>query len=87
MADYWDNIIDSAGNESLAEFSEKASSLIKLTNKEIESLIPEGVDHKKFAELMKIVNDTQKSNEDKADSIRSISGFAEISVNLLAKLT
>lgn len=86
MSGYWDSIIENASNESISEFSDKASSLIKLTNKEIQEAIPDGVDHAKFAELMSVVNDSAKSNSEKAEQIRSISGFAEIAANLLTKL-
>lgn len=86
MSDYWDNIIENAGNESISEFSDKASSLIKLTNEEIQEAIPSGVDHAKFAELMSVVNNSAKSNTEKAEQIRNISGFAEIAANLLTKL-
>lgn len=85
MSDYWDDIIKNAGDESLSKFSDKASSLVKLTNKEIQEAIPEGVDSAKFAELMKVVNSV-KSNSEKAEQIRKISGFAEIAANLLTKL-
>lgn len=86
MADYWDSIINDAANESKTEFSEKASSLVKLTNKEIQELIPNGISHVKFAELMKVVNDSAMSNENKAKQLRDITGFAEIAVNILAKV-
>ena len=86
MSNYWDDIITSSGNESIESFSNKASSLIKLTNKEIEEAIPEGVDHAKFAELMKVVNSSTLSNQEKANQIRNITGFAEIAANLLGKL-
>ena len=86
MSNYWDSIIEDAGNEAISTFTEKASSLVKLTNKEIEEAIPEGVDHAKFAELMKVVDDASITNTEKANQIRSISGFAEITVNLLTKL-
>ena len=86
MSGYWDSIIEDAGNESISEFSDKASSLIKLTNTEIKEAIPDGVDKAKFAELMSVVNDSAKSNSEKAEQIRSISGLAEISANLLTKL-
>ena len=86
MADYWDHIIKDTGNISIKEFSEKASSFVKLTNKEIEEAIPQGIDQVKFADLMKVVNDAARTNKEKADQIRNISGFAEIAVNLLSKL-
>ncbi len=86
MSNYWDEIISTAGDQSISEFSDRASSLIKLTNQEIEDAIPQGVDHAKFAELMKVVNDATKSNQEKAENIRSTIGFAEIAANLLLKL-
>ncbi|MCG8313262.1 MAG: hypothetical protein MI976_08605 [Pseudomonadales bacterium] len=86
MSSYWDDIIANAGNDSITEFSSKASSLVKLTNDEIKELIPEGVDQAKFAELMSVVDDTTKSNKEKADHIRNTVGFAEIAVNIVAKL-
>ena len=39
MSSYWDDIIANAGNDSITEFSSKASSLVKLTNDEIKELI------------------------------------------------
>ena len=87
MSNYWDKIIENAGNESISEFSDKASSLIKLTKKEIQEAIPEGINHTEFAKLMSVVNDSTQSNQQKADQIRTISGFAEIAANLLTKLT
>lgn len=86
MSGYWDTIIETAGNESISEFSDNASSLIKLTNQEIQEAIPDGIDHAKFAELMCVVNDSAKSNSEKAEQIRNLSGFAEIAANLLTKL-
>jgi hypothetical protein len=87
MASFWDDAIQSAGDQSIEEFSEKASSLIKLTNQEIQDDIPVGVDHKQFANLMAVVNDASKSNQEKAQQIRATVGFAEIAANLLTKLT
>ena len=86
MSNYWDDVIENAGNESVSEFSDKASSLTKLTKQEIAEAIPQGIDHAKFAELIKVVNDAALSNTEKADQIRNISGFAEIAANLLKKV-
>ena len=85
MSSYWDEIITGAGNDSITEFSDKASSLVKLTRDEIKELVPEGVDQAKFAELMRIVDDAAKTNKEKADQIRSTVGFAEIAVNIIGK--
>jgi hypothetical protein len=86
MSNYWDTLIAEAGKKSISEFSESASSLTKLTKEEIVDLIPAGVDHAKFAELMSIVKDSTKSNIEKAAQIRKVTGFAEIATNLLIKL-
>lgn len=87
MQNAWEQIINQAAEESITDFSEKASSFVKLTNKEIEGLIPKDVEHSKFAELMQVVNNTALSNQDKAEYIRRVSGLAEISANLIAKIT
>lgn len=86
MNNHWQSIIQDAAKETVSDFSEKVSSLIRLTNKEIEAAIPEGVDHSKFAELIQIVNDNAISNEKKADQIRKVEGYAEIAANLLIRL-
>ncbi len=86
MSDYWDNIIDDAANDAMETFSEKLSSHTKLTVKEIEELVPGEVDKAKLAELMKVVDDASKSNQEKAEAIRNTAGYAEIAANLLVKL-
>ena len=87
MSDFWQSLIDKAYEDSMEEFTEKASGEIKLTKKEIEDVIPQGIDKAKFAELMKIVNDSATSNAAKAKSLKDIQGIAKIAVNLLAKFT
>ncbi len=86
MSNYWDTLITDSENESIDSFTEKASSLIRLTNDQIKSLIPQGVDHAQFAQLMKIVSDAALTNNEKAQHIRNVSGFAQIAVNIITKL-
>ncbi|MBU2647869.1 hypothetical protein KKI24_24385 [bacterium] len=86
MSDFWDKLIKDAGEKSIEEFCDKASSEIKLTNSEIELMIPQEVDKKKFAELMRVVKSTALNNTEKAKQIREVTGFAEIAVNLIEKL-
>lgn len=86
MSNDWQGIIQDAAKETASDFSEKVSSLIRLTNKEIEAAIPEGVGHGKFAELIQVVSDNAISNEEKADQIRKVEGYAEIAANLLIRL-
>jgi hypothetical protein len=81
----WDEIIAIADAEAKETFISEASSLVRLTNEEIENIVPQEVEYKKFAELMKVVHDATMSNREKAESLRTISGFAEIAVNILSK--
>ncbi|WP_041598590.1 hypothetical protein [Hahella chejuensis] len=80
------DIIETASQESLSDFCNKASKVVRLTNEEIAEIIPDGIEHKRFAELIQIVNDTSASNQEKADKIRNVAGYAEIVANLLTKL-
>jgi len=86
MDDYWDKIIGEAAEKSIKEFADKASSHVKLTQTEIEEIIPQGLDKTKFAELIKVIKDSTKSNKEKAENIRNISGFAEMAANIIAKI-
>ncbi len=84
--DIWDKIIAEAANDTTEDYLNKVSGLIRLTNEEIKRAIPPEVDHKKFGELMKVVQDATKSNLEKAEAIRNVSGYAEIAAGLLKRL-
>jgi len=82
----WKKIRLAAREQSLEEFSTEASNLIRLTKSEVEMVIPAGMDKEKLAELMEIVKDTTKDNNQKAEDIRSIAGLAEITVSLIERM-
>ncbi len=69
------------------EYAVEASNIIKLTKKEIASIIESAeVDKEKFSELIVIINDVSKTNTQKAEAIKKISGLAEVAVSLIKKL-
>jgi hypothetical protein len=73
MSSSWDNIVNSASNTTKEELGNRISSLTRLNNKEIEDCIFEtGISHKDLSSVLKEVSDATKSNEDKANAIKSI---------------
>lgn len=85
-AQKWKKILENAKAKTDREFASEASSLIRLTDDEIMEIAPQPLDKEKFAELMSIVKDATKSNEEKAKAIQNINGLAKIAVSLLTKL-
>ncbi|MFH1626096.1 MAG: hypothetical protein ABID54_13215, partial [Pseudomonadota bacterium] len=58
-----------------------------LTKEEILAIVDEAaVDKEKLSELISVVNDATKSNRQKAEAVRSITGLAEVAVSLIGKL-
>jgi len=82
----WEEIRRKAKEKTDREFASEASSLIHLTDEEIKEITPTPIDKEKLAELMSVVKDATKSNEEKAEAIRSISGLAEAAVSMIRKL-
>jgi len=69
------------------EYASEASSIIRLTKEEISAIIDEAaVDKEKLSELISVVNDAAKSNNQKAEAIRNITGLAEVAVSVIGKL-
>ena len=85
-ADTWEEIRKKAKEKTDKEFASEASSLTRLTDEEIKEITPTPLDKEKLAELMSIVKDATKSNRQKGEAIRNITGLAEIAVSLLLKL-
>ncbi len=82
----WEEIRKKARERTDREFASEASSLIHLTDEEIKEITPSPLDKEKLAELMSVVEDATKSNEEKAEAVRSISGLAEVAVSMIRKL-
>jgi hypothetical protein len=82
----WSDIRKKALDNAVESISTESLKLISLSQEQIKNAIPEGIDQKKFAELMEVIGDATIGNQQKADKIRNISGYAEIAVNLLSYL-
>lgn len=83
----WEKLRKKASNMANDEYAAEASSILWLTKEEILAIVDEAeVDKDKLSELIAIVNDATKTNSQKADAIRNITGLAEIVVPLIVKL-
>ncbi|MCF6336595.1 MAG: hypothetical protein L3J84_01400 [Gammaproteobacteria bacterium] len=83
----WQALRNKAREIAIEEYSTEASSIVKLTKAEVTSIIETAeVDKEKLSELLSVVNDASKSNSEKADAIKNITGLAEVAVSLIGKL-
>ncbi len=82
----WEEIRRRAKQKTDEEFASEASSLTRLKDEEIKEITPQPLEKEKLADLMSIVKDTTKSNQEKAQAIRNIDGLLNIAVKLLEKL-
>jgi hypothetical protein len=86
MDSTWENIRKNAKKQTDDTFASKVSSLTRLTDDEIKEITPTSLDKEKLTTLLGIVADATKSNNEKAEAIKSINGFADIAIPLLLKL-
>ena len=83
----WQALRNKARRIAIDEYSTEASNIIRLTKEEVTSIIEEAaVDKVKLSELISVVNDASKTNNQKADAIKNIAGLAEVAVSLIKKL-
>jgi chorismate mutase len=69
------------------QFASEASDIATLTKKQVSEIIAEsGINKETLANLMAVVSDVTKTNQQKAQAIRNINGFAEVAVSLIGKL-
>ena len=82
----WDKIIDDAARETDAQFESKISSLTRLNDAEIESIIMEtGISKQDLSSVLKEVKDTTKSNLAKANAIKNISKGVDVVIGIASK--
>lgn len=86
MASAWDEIRKKAKEQTDNKFASKVSSLTKLTDVQVRELAPSPIEKERLADLLSVVYDATKTNNEKAQAIRSIEGFAEVIIPLLLKL-
>lgn len=82
----WEEIRKKAKKQTDDAFASRVSSLTRLTDDEIKEIAPNALDKERLSILLGIVADATKSNKERADAIRSVTGLAEIAVPLLLKL-
>jgi len=83
----WQALRNKARGIAIEEYSTEASSIVRLTKAEVTSIIETAdVDKEKLSELISVVNDASKSNNEKADAIKNITGLAEVAASLIGKL-
>ena len=83
----WQRLRNQSRNMASAEYAAEASSIIRLTKDEISAIVSEvEVDKDKLTELIAVVNDSTKTNNQKAEAIRNITGLAEVAASLIGKL-
>lgn len=69
------------------QFASEASDIASLTKKQVSEIIAEAaVEKETLAHLMATVSDATKSNQQKAQAIKNINGFAEVAASLIGKL-
>lgn len=87
MDNKWQKKAAMAQKETDAELSKEIKSLSSFNPPGLNELLAEyNMDNKDFTQLMKIVKDHTKSNNDKAKAIANIRNGAEIVIGLLGKL-
>ena len=83
----WQRLREKANTIANEQYASEAASIIRLTQEQISAIIEKAeVDKAKLAELMEVVHDATKSNNQKAEALRNINGLAEVAVPLIEKL-
>lgn len=83
----WEEIAQEAGESTDEHFKNKISSLTRLNDNEIETLITEtGISKKDLTLVLKEVKDSTKSNNAKASAISSINKGIDLLVGIAGKL-
>lgn len=83
----WQKLRKKSKEMANAEYAAEVSSIIRLTKDDISAIIKEAaVDKDKLSELIAVVNDAAKTNTQKAEAIKNITGFAEVAASLIGKL-
>jgi hypothetical protein len=83
----WEALRAKANQLANDQFATEASDIAALTKKQVSEIIAEsGVKKETLANLMATVSDATKTNQQKAQALRNINGFAEVAVSLIGKL-
>ena len=85
-AEKWKEIRKKAREKTDSQFASEASGLTRLTDEEIKAIAPAVEDREKLAQLMEIVTDVTRSNQEKAMALKNINGLAEMAVQVVGSL-
>lgn len=82
----WDQIINNAAQKTDQQFSSEISSLSRLNDQEINSIVNDsGISQKDLASVIKALKDATLSNQNKANAIASITGGVKALVGIAEK--
>ncbi|HBA34393.1 MAG TPA: hypothetical protein DCZ12_09700 [Gammaproteobacteria bacterium] len=83
----WEKLRRKAKQMADKQYAAEASSIVHLTRDEITEVLDEAaVDKETLSELIAIIGDSMKSNQQKAHAIRNVNGLAEVAASLISKL-
>lgn len=86
MPTNWDEIARKAGQQTDDDFKSQISSLTRLNDTEILSIINDsGISKEDLVNVLKEVNDATKSNVDKANAIKNISKGVNSVIDIASK--
>ena len=85
-AEKWKALRKKAREKTDSQFASEASGLTRFTDEEIRAIAPAVEDREKLAQLMEIVTDASRSNQDKAMALKNINGLAEMAVQVVGSL-
>lgn len=82
----WKEIRKKAREKTDSQFASEASGLTRLTDEEIKAIAPDVEDREKLAQLMEIVTDATRTNQEKARALKDINGLAEMAIQVVGSL-
>jgi hypothetical protein len=85
-AEKWKALRKKAREKTDRQFASEASGLTRLTDEEIRAIAPAVEDREKLAQLMEIVKDATRTNQEKARALKDINGLAEMAIQVVGSL-
>ncbi len=82
-----DKAITSTGEDTSQELASQISSVTRLTDEEIQTLLPVPEDVRKMAELIKIVKSAEGDNVKARRLMENIQELGEVTIKIIDKLT
>ena len=80
------SMLDKAKEETTKELMNEIKNLSKLTDSEINNVAPNNIDKTRLRDLLLVVNNATKSNEEKKKLIKELADTSDIISNLIDKM-